>query len=76
MKAEELIREAREKQTHHDEKELLRRSRITAVVLASAVIVSLAFLIFAFTQKAKADQLEVELLQTKEALEQCEAGFD
>ena len=38
-----------------EQKRKLRRARITALVLASATVVSLVFLVFAFIQKAEAD---------------------
>ena len=76
MTAEDQIREAHEKRMQGNDKEQIRRSRITAFVLASATVISLAFLIFAFIQKSEADQLKRDLLQTKEALERCEADSE
>ena len=76
MTTEDQIREAHERRMQQNDKEQLRRSRITAFVLASTTVISLAFLVFAFTQKSKADQLERDLLQTKEALERCEADSE
>lgn len=39
-----------------EQKRKLRRARITALILASATVVSLIFLVFAFIQKSKADE--------------------
>jgi hypothetical protein len=49
----------------------LKRSRLTAVVLAAATIVSLLFLVFAFIQKSRADLLATELAETRQMLEAC-----
>lgn len=43
----------------------LRRARITALVLASAAIVSLIFLVFAFVQKAAADSVRQEAIRNE-----------
>jgi hypothetical protein len=51
----------------------LKKSRITALVLASAIIISLCFLIFAFVQKERANHIEKELVNTKQALEVCQS---
>lgn len=52
-----------------EQKRKLKRARITALVLASATIVSLAFLIFAFIKKAEADdQREAAELAQAEAV--------
>lgn len=49
----------------------LQRARITALVLASATIISLVFLSYAFVQKSEADQLRNELELAKEELARC-----
>ncbi len=49
-----------------EQKRKLQRARITALVLATATVVSLVFLVFAFIQKAKADkQTEIAQKQTE-----------
>jgi uncharacterized membrane protein len=59
------------------EKQQLRRARITAVVLASATVVSLVSLVFAFIKKTEAEKqwnyfkgLEVEIQEFKLEAEQ------
>lgn len=53
-----------------EQKRKLRTARITALVLASATVISLIFLVFAFIQKSKADkQTEIAIDQTKKAEE-------
>jgi hypothetical protein len=54
-----------------------KKSRITAIVLASATVISLIFLVFAFAQKAVADkatvkayQLEQEAIKLRSATEE------
>lgn len=37
-------------------REAIRKARITAVVLATSVVISIIFLIFAFIQKSEADK--------------------
>lgn len=55
-----------------EQKRKLKRARITALVLASATVISLIFLVFAFIQKANADkQTEEANLQRQKA----EANF-
>ncbi|HEU5147926.1 MAG TPA: High-affnity carbon uptake protein Hat/HatR [Chryseosolibacter sp.] len=49
-----------------EQKRKLKRARITALILASATVVSLIFLVFAFIQKSEADkQRDIALEQTK-----------
>jgi hypothetical protein len=48
----------------------LRRSRITAVILATCTIVSLMFLVFAFVQKAAGD------VAREEAVKQAVRAFE
>lgn len=51
-----------------EQKKKLRNARITALVLASATVVSLIFLVFAFIQKSKADeQTEIARQETQRA---------
>jgi hypothetical protein len=52
----------------------LKRARATAILLASATIISLIFLVYAFVQKEHAEKLEIELLATKQALETCQSS--
>jgi hypothetical protein len=54
-----------------DEKAQLKRARLTAILLASATVISLVFLVFAFVQKEHARELKTELAATKQALETC-----
>jgi hypothetical protein len=49
----------------------LKRARTTALILAAATIASLIFLVFAFVQKAHADQMRAELDTVKIELEAC-----
>lgn len=49
----------------------LRRSRITALILASATIISLVFLTYAIMQKSEADRLRQELELAKQELARC-----
>ena len=55
-------------------KEQIRRSRITAFLLGTAILITLVFLVFAFIQKAHADKALAELQQTKWELQQCRAA--
>lgn len=58
-----------------EQKRKLKRARITALILASATIISLAFLIYAFIQKAEADnQREAADIARQEAEENLEAA--
>jgi hypothetical protein len=50
----------------------LKKSRIIALVLTSAALVSLLFLVFAFSQKQRADQLDEELARVKQELVSCQ----
>lgn len=66
FETEERIKELQQKRR-------LRNARITALVLASATVISLGFLIFAFQQKTVADQKAEEArLASIEATEQAE----
>ncbi len=49
-----------------EQKRKLQRARIVALVLASATIISLIFLVFAFVQKAAADAAKVEAQQNEQ----------
>jgi hypothetical protein len=49
----------------------LKKARLAALVLASATIISLIFLVFAFVQKERAGKLEAELAVAKQQLEMC-----
>lgn len=53
------------------QKQQLKRARNTALVLGSALIVCLIFLMTAFVHKEKAAKLESELVSTKQDLETC-----
>lgn len=58
-----------------EQKRKLQRARIVALVLASATIISLIFLVFAFVQKAAADEARVLAdLNAQEALKQKTAA--
>jgi hypothetical protein len=52
----------------------VKRARVTAFVLASLVIVSLVFLVFAFIQKNESDVLRKKLAETQVELENCQSG--
>lgn len=52
-----------------EQKKKLQRARITALVLATATIVSIGFLIYAFIQKAEADTQRAEAVTQKAAAE-------
>lgn len=49
----------------------LKRSRTVAVVLASATVVSLIFMVFAFVQKSQNDAVKAELADVRAELEVC-----
>ena len=53
-----------------DKQKQKERKIITALVLVSATVISLVFLAFAFIQKNKADDLQVQLLEMKIKAEQ------
>ena len=56
-------REELKQQAHKRE---VRRARITALVLATSTIITLIFLVFAFIQKAQADQMLERLIQLQQ----------
>lgn len=49
----------------------LKRARITALVLGSAVIICLMFLMTAYVYKENAKELDAELMVTKLELQAC-----
>ncbi len=51
--------ETEQKQKELQQKRALKRARITALVLGSAAVISIAFLIYAFSQKVRAEREEV-----------------
>ena len=60
-----------------EQKRKLKRARITALVLASATVVSLIFLVFAFIQKSEADkQRDIAVDQTRLAEENFQLAED
>jgi hypothetical protein len=73
MTAEERILEAKRKKDSHDPIRL-KRARITAIVLASATIISLVFLVYAFIQKEEANKLRQELELTRTQLQECQSA--
>lgn len=73
MNAEEQLQKARVNRDQLD-KTQLRRARITALVLASATIISLIFLVAAFIYKQEADKVKHELSLTKQELENCQSN--
>lgn len=46
----------------------LQRARVTAIVLAMAVVISLVFLVFAFVQKAAADTARERAVESESLL--------
>jgi hypothetical protein len=71
MNAEDHIEQARIRRDQPD-KVQLRRARIIGLLLASATIISLTFLVFAFIQKGEAEKTRQELFQVKQELENCQ----
>ena len=60
-----------------EQKRKLKRARITALVLASATVISLIFLVFAFIQKSEADkQRDIALDQTRLAKKNFELAME
>jgi hypothetical protein len=58
-----------------EQKRKLQRARITAIVLGTATVVSLIFLVFAFIQKSAADKARNEAIQAQvETLKQKQAA--
>lgn len=72
MNAEEQLKNIRTADGKSFYEVQLRRSRITALILASATIISFAFLVYAFVQKEKAAELKAQLVATEQALESCQ----
>jgi hypothetical protein len=58
-----------------DKKAQIRRARIIALALSGATFVSIIFCVFAFIQKAQADEAKIEIEQLKQELvKQTEAA--
>ena len=55
-----------------DEKTALKRARVTALVLASLTIVSLLFMVYAFIQKAEAENNRMRALEHEELYKICQ----
>jgi hypothetical protein len=69
MNIEEQLKNVRTANGESLYKVQLKKARLTALVLASATIISLIFLAFAFVQKERARKLEAEL--ARQQLETC-----
>ena len=61
--------------------QMLKRNRISSVVLGSAAVVSVLFMIYGFTQSIEADKQRFSAIESeksatiyKEQLEKCESG--
>lgn len=52
----------------------LQRARKIAIVLASATVVSLLFMVFAFIQKTRAESLQEEVTRIRAELERCQSN--
>lgn len=74
MTAEEHIHSAKTKPKIS--KEELKRARITALVLALSIILSIVFLVFAFPQKSEAEKFKSEVLKTQKLLMECQAAHE
>jgi hypothetical protein len=51
-----------------------KRARITALILAAATVISLIFLVIAFVQKSRGDEIRSELEAVKTELEACRSS--
>lgn len=67
--------EAELKNQELQQKRMLQRARITAIVLGVAAVIAILFLVFAYTQKIAADNSAIEAkLQEAKAIEQATAA--
>ncbi|MBX2947626.1 MAG: High-affnity carbon uptake protein Hat/HatR [Cyclobacteriaceae bacterium] len=67
--------EAELKNQELQQKRMLQRARVTAIVLGIAAVIALLFLVFAYTQKIAADNSAIEAkLQEAKAIEQANAA--